>query len=305
MIILAGMKTLNLLPIALVLTTLLQSCSAHKVNLVVEEKVVIENSVYNIFPVAGYTNFSSESRYSLMPRYQNFQKKQNPKQSFIIANMIAVVQPELTEERRDQIATMLAGISKRYNIKPEIFVAIIDTESNFNAEMVSSTGDLSIAQINVDMWNKEFQRMNLPLIDKERVRADLEYSFTFMAEILNILKLRFETSDPQWFARYHSSTPKYKADYFSKLSFRLDLMARSESLRNQIAQIQNIELLAPPVLSDRNTATLLASNYVQSILTPEPIASSEKLYTPVAAPENVSLKYATSVDLETSETTRL
>lgn len=302
------MKTINLLPIALVLTTLLQSCSAHKVKVVAEEKVVTTNSVYNIFPVVGYTNYSpimQETRYSLMPRYQNFQKKQNPKQSFIIANMIAVVQPEMSEEKRDEIATMLAGISKRYNIKPEIFVAIIDTESNFNAEMISSTGDLSIAQINVDMWNKEFARMNLPIIDKDRVRVDLEYSFTFMAEILNILKLRYENSDPQWFARYHSSTPKYKTDYFNKLSFRLDLMARSESLRNQIAQIQNIELLAPPVLSDRRTATVLASNYVQSILTPEPMASAERLYTPVANVEEVSLKYATSADLEMSDTTRL
>ena len=209
---------LRLIPLALTMTSILQSCSSNIIKTTPEVlSPVTLNSVYNSFPMIGYTNYSSRLHYTLLPLYQNFQKKKNSKQSFIIANMIAVVQPELNEEKRDEIAILLADISKKFNIKPEIFVAIIDTESNFSSERISSTGDLSMAQINVDMWNREFKRMRLPLIDKERVQSDLEYAFSFMAEILNILKIRFQHNDTEWFARYHSGTPKHKNNYFQKL----------------------------------------------------------------------------------------
>lgn len=276
----------------LLLTLALQSCSSKSVKIAADETPATVNvsSVYNVFPLVGYSNFTPANQYSLMPRYQNFQNKQFPKQSFLVANMIAVVQPEMNEARRDEMAAMIAKVSKKFNIKPEIIVSIIDTESNFQTNMVSSTGDLSIAQINVDVWNKEFARLNLPVIDKERVVEDLEYSLSFMAEILSVLKMRYADTDPCWFARYHSSTPKFKNDYFQKLSFRLELITRSENLRNQIAQIQNIELLAPKT-SDKALASLEANNTLYSILTPEPMSSPE-LYTPSSTGSGKVLEYA-------------
>lgn len=282
----------KLASVLLLLTLALQSCASKSVKIASEENAasVSANSIYNVFPLVGYNNYTPVNQYSLMPRYQNFQNKQYPKQSFLVANMIAVVQPEMNEAKRDEMAAMIAKVSKKFNIKPEIMVSIIDTESNFQTNMVSSTGDLSIAQINVDVWNKEFARLNLPVIDKERVVQDLEYSLTFMAEILSVLKMRYAETDPCWYARYHSSTPKYKNDYFQKLSFRLELIARSENLRNQIAQIQNIELLAPKT-SDKALASLEANNYLQSILTPEPMSSPE-LFSPVQSDSGKVLEYA-------------
>ena len=300
------MKTINMnqkiLPLAFMITSLLQSCSTNmtKTAPVVVTEVAL-NTVYNLFPIIGYNNYSSDSHYTLLPLYQNFKKKKNSEQSFIIANMIAVVQPELNEEERDEIAVLLASVSKKYKIKPEILVAIIDTESNFSSKFISSTGDLSMAQINVDMWNREFARMKLPLIDKERVQIDLEYSFTFMAQILNIIKHRFQYTDPQWFARYHSGTPIHKNNYFQKLALRLELMERSENLRNQIAQIQNLELLAPPKFSDKANDAVFANNYVQAILTPQVMQSREKLFTPVISPEYEKIKFALNLASEVSE----
>ncbi len=265
---------------------LLQGCSTKSVKIGTEvPQTGNETSVYRTFPLMGYNNFTPVNRYSLMPRYQNFTNKQYPKQSFLIANMIAVVQPEMNEEKRDEMASMIAKVSRKYNIKPEIFVSIIDTESNFKMDMVSSTGDLSLAQINVDVWNKEFARMGLPVIDRIRVVTDLEYSLSFMAEILSVLKTRFAESDPVWFARYHSNTPKYKNDYYQKLSFRMELIERSENLRNQIAQIQNLELLA--VEADK---TMLA------ILSPEPMSTPElstaNLMSPAQTKGDKAIEYA-------------
>ena len=300
------MKTINMnqkiLPLAFMITSLLQSCSTNmtKTAPVVVTEVAL-NTVYNLFPIIGYNNYSSDSHYTLLPLYQNFKKKKNSEQSFIIANMIAVVQPELNEEERDEIAVLLASVSKKYKIKPEILVAIIDTESNFSSKFISSTGDLSMAQINVDMWNREFARMKLPLIDREKVQIDLEYSFTFMAQILNIIKHRFQYTDPQWFARYHSGTPIHKNNYFQKLALRLELMERSENLRNQIAQIQNLELLAPPKFSDKANDAVFANNYVQAILTPQVMQSREKLFTPVISPEYEKIKFALNVASEVEE----
>ena len=300
------MKTINMnqkiLPLAFMITSLLQSCSTNmtKTAPVVVTEVAL-NTVYNLFPIIGYNNYSSDSHYTLLPLYQNFKKKKNSEQSFIIANMIAVVQPELNEEERDEIAVLLASVSKKYKIKPEILVAIIDTESNFSSKFISSTGDLSMAQINVDMWNREFARMKLPLIDREKVQIDLEYSFTFMAQILNIIKHRFQYTDPQWFARYHSGTPIHKNNYFQKLELRLELMERSENLRNQIAQIQNLELLAPPKFSDKANDAVFANNYVQAILTPQVMQSREKLFTPVISPEYEKIKFALNVASEVEE----
>jgi hypothetical protein len=288
-----------LLPI-LVLNLILQSCSSinsttEKAAVEVETEIVseVQSSVYNEIPLIGYTNFSPKNLYSLMPRYQNFENKKNPKQSFIIANMISVVQPEMDEESRDEMAVMIAKVSKKFKIAPEIIVSIIDTESNFKASMVSSTGDLSIAQINVDVWNKEFSRLGLPIISKEKVVSDLEYSLHFMAEILSVLKTRYAKTDPNWFARYHSSTPKFKNNYFKKLTFRLDLIARSENLRNQIAQIENIKILSP-AFSNEIEARHSSNNMLFSMLSLEPMSTPE-YFTPKEETIVDSIEYATNL----------
>lgn len=274
----------------LLLTLLNQSCSttkqSSKENEVVKEIRVTEDVkplMSLIFdspaiPYRGYNKFSIDSKVSLPPRFENFDKKPFPTDAFVIANMIAVVQPELDEEQRDLIASKLSVAIKKYNIEPQIFVAIIDTESNFKSEMVSSTGDLSLAQINVDMWNKEFKRMKRPLIDKELIKIDQIYALETMAEILNIIKLRYEKIDHKWYARYHSSTEKYKNDYTKKLDLRLSLMASSDNLANQVAQIKNLKLLAPAVFASKKSKDIQAQNFVSAILNLKPMSTLAPQY---------------------------
>lgn len=146
----------------------------------------------------------------------------------VIAKMISVLKPRFGVTERNDVAAQIHHALLKYQIEPQIVVAIIDTESSFNHELVSSTGDISLAQVNVNVWNKEFARMNLPPIDSEKLKADQAYSLEVMAKILHILKTRYEKKDRRWYARYHSKTKKYKRNYLNKLESRMKLLEKSE-----------------------------------------------------------------------------
>ncbi len=165
-------------------------------------------------------------------RYANFDRKNFPNDSIVISNMISIVQPELESEEREAIAASMSKALTKYKVEPQIMVAIIDTESNFRNDLVSSTGDLSMAQINCDVWNKEFLRLGREPIHTEKLKRDQVYAMTKMAEILKILKKRFEFKDRKWYARYHSGTRQYKTEYLHKLEIRLRMLASSPLLNN-------------------------------------------------------------------------
>jgi hypothetical protein len=285
----------NLKKSSLLLLTILfvESCSSTKPipELVVKniEPTSPEFIVAKPVPFKGYNKFCSEVATSLPPIFQNFDKKPYANDAFVIANMIAVVQPELDEQERDTIASQMSVAIKKYNIEPQVFVAIIDTESNFQADKVSSTGDLSLAQINVKVWNKEFNRMNLPLMVKEKVKEDQEYALEKMAQILNIIKQRYEKTDRRWYARYHSNTHKYKTDYLHKLEIRLEMLASSTELKNQIAQAENLKILATNKNTPKLEQAIQANNLVAELLTPTPMPSPIPMSSPqVVAPTSTT-----------------
>jgi len=124
-----------------------------------------------------------------------------------ISSMIKVVQPELGKYSRERVAC-----------------SIIDTESDFKETKISSTGDISIAQINVEIWNKEFTRIKHKPIDTKRLAVDSRYAVKVMGDILTILKSRYSESDKVWYARYHSGNEKYKKEYLAKLTKRLQMI---------------------------------------------------------------------------------
>ncbi|MBY0413666.1 MAG: transglycosylase SLT domain-containing protein [Bdellovibrionales bacterium] len=197
------------------------------------------------FPLLNFeVKVTNEIRISVPPKYENFENIAYPNEAFVIANMIAVVQPELDEKERDAIANHISIASRKFDIDPKIFVSIIDTESNFQENLVSSTGDLSVAQINVDVWNKEFLRLKMPTMKKEHIMSDCRYAIMKMGEILQIIKKRHAKVDQVWYARYHSNTLKYKSDYLGKLQLRMKMLAKSKSLNNQIAQLENLKILS-------------------------------------------------------------
>lgn len=131
----------------------------------------------------------------------------------------------LPTKQAPMIARAIDAASRKYNISPDIFVSIIKTESNFNQAAVSVSGDISIAQINVKVWNKEFKRMKLSLIDAKKLKKSPVYAINVMGRILTIMHDRYSKKDTRWFARYHSNTQKHKLEYLSKLRIHSRMFA--------------------------------------------------------------------------------
>jgi hypothetical protein len=227
-----------------------------------------------VFPLINFeAKATVEVNVSTPPKYEDFDKRAYPNEAFIIANMISVVQPELRPKDRDTIAEYISIASKKFNIEPQIIVSIIDTESNFNENVVSNTGDYSLAQINISMWNREFTRMKMPLMKQEHVESDTRYAIKKMAEILSIIKKRHEKRDPKWYARYHSNTGKYKNDYISKLQMRMKMLATSKNLNNQIAQLENIKRLSSVHSSNMQLQAAQNSKVAKETLSLIPIST--------------------------------
>ena len=153
----------------------------------------------------------------------------------VVSELIASLKPNLSKAKRVELAKAIKHTMAKYNIPPQVVLAIIDTESGFNHELVSSTGDYSLAQINVNIWNKEFERLKMPLIDLERLQADQVYSLEMMGQILNLLKKRHAKTDRRWYARYHSKTQKYKHAYLSKMELRMVKMSKKFEMSSAVA----------------------------------------------------------------------
>lgn len=143
----------------------------------------------------------------------------------LIAKMINVVQPDLKMNNRNRIAKSLYNTTKKYKLDPKLMIAIIGTESDFVNTKVSTTGDLSLAQINTQVWNKEFTRLGLGQLNAQLLKKDEVYALSKMAEILNIIKARHAKKDTKWFARYHSHTKKFKDLYSVKVEKRMRMIA--------------------------------------------------------------------------------
>lgn len=143
----------------------------------------------------------------------------------VIHSLIAKVKKNIDEDRAKFIAVSIHDSATNYKIDPKVIIAIIDTESNFRKGMVSHTGDLSLVQINPLVWNKEFARLKMPLVDAKRLQEDEAYAINLMCEILTLIKVRHGETDARWFARYHSKTKKYKDLYHTKVDLRMRLMA--------------------------------------------------------------------------------
>lgn len=185
-----------------------------------------------LFQGCSTTKSAKKGKYNLArEKFGNFDKVYIPNEAPLIAQMISIVQPELDINNRNKIANDIYHAIKKYKVEPQIIVALIDTESNFKYNKVSTTGDLSLGQVNVEVWNAEFARMKLPLIKKELlVTEDQGYAMEKMAHILSILKKRHAKKDRRWYARYHSNTTKYKIDYLRKIEVRMKMLSESRML---------------------------------------------------------------------------
>lgn len=172
----------------------------------------------------------------------HFYEEKNPKN-------IEAIKPHLAK-----VAKAIIQHSAKHNIDFRILLGIIKVESDFNQNMVSDTGDYSMAQINYDTWSKELKRTKNIKLDKNKLQKDINYSISMMTEILNVLQSR-HSKDPVWYARYHSGTPSLKLQYAAKVNGAMGSIKVEEFNFNQERLkdlIQDVKAITPDLAAQEH-----------------------------------------------------
>ncbi len=218
-----------------------------------EKKLFVKMVLLSTLAIGVYSNVRNTKNSKHVPmkldnvysdQFGDFDKAYVPNKPVVLAKMMKTLKPSMSQLQKNDLSLKIHQVFSKYDIAPQIILSIIDTESNFNQAAVSSTGDLSMAQVNVEVWNKEFVRLNKEPIDSERLRNDEVYALETMAQILQLLKTNYEKTDRRWYARYHSKTKKYKELYLAKLEERMkklekaDVMAFPKTIKPRLLAMQ-------------------------------------------------------------------
>jgi hypothetical protein len=166
-----------------------------------------------------------------------------------VEEIVTIISEVYGKQPNDNIRLIASAIAKEtesHHLDYKMMLSIIKVESSFDQSTVSSSGDLSVAQVNYEHWDPEFKRLHYPKLDKEKLKTDISYSVKIMADILSILKKRHQ-KDALWYARYHSGTPSKKIAYAHKVSNELHLIESNEVLNSKekitalISELHNLK----------------------------------------------------------------
>ena len=158
------------------------------------------------------------------------------KEKFLITvtrfeSAILKLNKKIDKQKATRLGTLIAIESKKRNIDPRVFLAIIDRESSFNQKALGKnldkktkkvlSVDVSLAQINSKSWCPvRFKKNTGKDLDVKKLKENDAYAIWAMGEILSFLKKsdqKLKKHDKWWFANYHSFTPEIKHLYISDL----------------------------------------------------------------------------------------
>jgi hypothetical protein len=136
------------------------------------------------------------------------------------AQAILALNPRVGEKQARRLGKLIDYWSDHYDVDPELMVALIRIESNFQSGLKAcwpapwkgegqTTCDHGLAQINqtwIDKW----------MLDPEKLVKDDSYNIYVQARILAWIK-RYYGHEQNWYGRYHSATPSKKALYVNRL----------------------------------------------------------------------------------------
>jgi hypothetical protein len=142
------------------------------------------------------------------------------------AKYIMVLKPSMKEKQAIRLSKIVRHYAVRYNLDPDLMVAIIRQESNFVSGLTAcwpaawkgsdeTTCDYGLAQINqtwIDSWG----------LDPVKLANDDWYNISVQARVLAWLQ-RYYGDEIDWFGRYHSATPSKKSKYLKELGEYLAL----------------------------------------------------------------------------------
>jgi hypothetical protein len=136
-----------------------------------------------------------------------------------IQKTVEHLQPALTKEKSRKLAKALERETDKHDIDWRLVIAIMFQESSLRVDPQNClanpkrcTGDYGIGQVRYSVWSKQFN------IDKKRMMTDLDYSVKVSVKVLADYKVRYGKKELNWYTRYHSGTPQYRAVYMAKIN---------------------------------------------------------------------------------------
>lgn len=145
-----------------------------------------------------------------------------------VAKVIQSFYKKPISKNLDLIAKAVVEASDDKDLDYKLMIAIMKVESDFRQHVVSSTGDISVAQIRYETWSEDLWKVKKIKLDRNRLKKDPKYAIQMMSEVLDVLRQRHADKDPHWYARYHSRTLTLKVPYMKKLHAQIEHINKSE-----------------------------------------------------------------------------
>ncbi len=148
----------------------------------------------------------------------NIQNRSENPQIVKITRVIANLQPNMNRYQNRMLAKVIHENSTRTGIDWRLVVAILFQESSLRLDpqncKVNFTrcNDMGIGQVRYSVWGKTLK------IDKKRMVTDVEYAIEQVYAVLSHYKLQYGKRELNWFTRYHSGDPEFRAIYMRKLN---------------------------------------------------------------------------------------
>ena len=147
------------------------------------------------------------------------------------------------------IDSVIEKYSKQFNLDKKLVTAIIEVETNGNNNLVSSTNDYGIMQVNINTA-KHFK------FSIQRMKKDTDYSVYCGTFYLAYLRAKHSKVDKTWWARYHSNTPELKQKYIRRILNVYDPKNKKARPKRYYTKTRDSEVIWPgPIIPGRTLHT--------------------------------------------------
>jgi hypothetical protein len=163
-----------------------------------------------------------------------------------IAKAISVVQPFLDEGKDIQYAWGIYHASERYNVEPEVLIAITEQETTFRENLPEGrAGELGICQIRKNwMKNTKFHAEFPRAVAKDLFKPSK--SFMFAAWILHGLKEDTTNHTLPYWSYYNSVRFENRFKYFLAVNKNISVLKKWENYINSVARDDDRQLAEAP-----------------------------------------------------------
>ncbi len=158
---------------------------------------------------------------------QSKKPPQNGLKTGEVRSILVRVRPDLKSPKLEKIAFLIANNSNKLQIGWVTYISILIQESNLYDDpkgLGEACVDCGMSQIHFPTWKDALQ------LDKSKLVYDTEYSLTIGYRILKHYK-RLYGHEPDWYTRYHSSTPLIRERYRIALQEKIDMV---EAMRREM-----------------------------------------------------------------------